>query len=164
MKDASAKLKINYSTAKTILRVFRNENRIERKYQYSGVSTEEELTENYEEVQDNRNFVERSETFDNDVKECSNDEKEEKREATVGELYGNIAEAYDKFSFENLQTLQAKIESLARLNFEGEKVPILKELILLEQQVEDVNHLMSRNSKSLRLAIDIFYDKYFKGL
>jgi hypothetical protein len=84
LKDAASMLKINYSTAKTILRVYRNENRVGRKYKCNEIQRTlppAELLQNYDlmkeikDTHDNKqSFTESSSKLVNSVYE-KNSEK-----------------------------------------------------------------------------------------
>jgi hypothetical protein len=145
IKDASAKLKINYSTAKTILRVFRNENRYERKYEYSGISIDELYTdESY--FLNETDLISPSEGIPMDIKK----EVEIDQEKTSLEHILNLFLEYEVESKKNLSNLNERVESVIK---SSEKNRIFQEIWNVLRLATDANSLLLSNARNIIFSL-----------
>ncbi len=142
IKDASAKLKINYSTAKTILSVFRNENRDERKYEYSGISIDELYTEDSYFLNE-IDLISPNEGIPIDIKK----EVEVDQVKTPLEQILNLFLEYEVESKKNLFDLNERVESVIKSSEKNRE--ILQEIWKVLNFATDANSLLLNNARNI---------------
>jgi len=144
-------LKINYSTAKTILRVYRKEDRVNRKYKYSGFTSEEEKSEN------NNNQLSVEFSIISLIDESEKINKFDDKLQSIKETKNKENDLNIITNSETINDFNKKTDKFKILNSESEILKVLKEIREISRNIEVVKYLLQHNSQLIWLLSEYLF-------
>ena len=144
-------LKINYSTAKTILRVYRKEDRVNRKYKYSGFTSEEEKSEN------NNNQLSVEFSIISLIDESEKINKFDDKLQSIKETKNKENDLHIITNSETINDFNKKTDKFKILNSESEILKVLKEIREISRNIEVVKYLLQHNSQLIWLLSEYLF-------
>ena len=144
-------LKINYSTAKTILRVYRKEDRVNRKYKYSGFTREEEKSEN------NNNQLSVEFSIISLIDESEKINKFDDKLQSIKETKNKENDLHIITNSETINDFNKKTDKFKILNSESEILKVLKEIREISRNIEVVKYLLQHNSQLIWLLSEYLF-------